>query len=194
MDYYVVRCHGRDHGRETMGKSLQDQLLKAGLANNKQAAKARKAQNNKRKQKAAGVAVASESEILAKKAQQEKAERDRELNRKKQQEAEAKAVQAQIRQLVEMNRLEERGEIEFSFTDESLVKTLMLQEKERTQLINGRLAILRLDGNYEIVPRPVADKIAERDESVLVLLNTQSEDDADDDEYADYKIPDDLIW
>ena len=177
-----------------MGKSLQDQLLKAGLANNKQAAKARKAQNNKRKQKAAGVAVASESEILAKKAQQEKAERDRELNRKKQQEAEAKAVQAQIRQLVEMNRLEERGEIEFSFTDESLVKTLMLQEKDRTQLINGRLAILRLDGNYEIVPRPVADKIAERDESVLVLLNTQSEDDAADDEYADYKIPDDLIW
>ena len=64
----------------------------------------------------------------------------------------------------------------------------------RTQLINGRLAILRLDGNYEIVPRPVADKIAERDESVLVLLNTQSEDDAADDEYADYKIPDDLIW
>ena len=177
-----------------MGKSLQDQLLKAGLANNKQAAKARKAQNNKRKQKAAGVAVTSESEILAKKAQQEKADRDRELNRKKQQEADAKAVQAQIRQLVEMNRLEERGEIEFSFTDESLVKTLMLQEKERTQLINGRLAILRLDGNYEIVPRPVADKIAERDESVLVLLNTQSEDDAADDEYADYKIPDDLIW
>lgn len=178
-----------------MGKSLQDQLLKAGLANNKQAAKARKAQNNKQKQKAAGVAVAaSESEILAKQAQQEKVERDRELNRKKQQDAEAKAIQAQIRQLVEMNRLEERGEIEFSFTDEALVKTLMLQEKERTQLIKGGLAILRLDGNYEIVPRPVADKIAERDESVLVLLNTRSEDDAADDEYADYKIPDDLIW
>ncbi len=177
-----------------MGKSLQDQLLKAGLANNKQAAKARKAQNNNRKQKAAGVAVTSESEILAKQAHEEKVARDRELNREKQKAAEAKAIQAQIRQLVEMNRIAERGEIEFSFTDESTIRTLMLQEQERSQLISGRLAILRIDDRYEIVPRVVSDKIAERDESVLVLLNTQSEADAADDEYADYKIPDDLIW
>ena len=178
-----------------MGKSLQDQLLKAGLANNKQAAKARKAHNNKRKQKAAGVAVASESEILAKQAQEEKVARDRELNREKQRLAEEKAVQAQIRQLVEMNRITERGEIEFSFTDKSKVRTLMLQEQERAQLISGRLAILALDDRYEIVPRPVADKIAERDNSVLVLQNEKSgDDDAVDDEYADYKIPDDLIW
>lgn len=177
-----------------MGKSLQDQLLKAGLASNKQAAKARKAQNNKRKQKAAGVAEASESEILVQKAQQEKVERDRELNRTKQEVAEAKAVQAQIRQLIEMNRITERGEIEFSFTDESTVKTLMLQEQERKLLISGRLAVLRIDDNYEIVPRPVAEKIAERDASVLVLQNNQSEEDSADDEYADYKIPDDLIW
>lgn len=178
-----------------MGKSLQDQLLKAGLASNKQAAKARKAQNNKQKQKAAGVEVAaSESELLVKQAQQEKLERDRELNLKKQQKAEAKAVQAQIRQLAEMNRIDERGEIEFSFTDDSLVKTLMLQDQERVQLIKGRLAILRIDSRYEIVPRPVADKIAERDESVIVLLNTQSDEDEAEDEYADYQIPDDLIW
>ena len=178
-----------------MGKSLQDQLLKAGLANNKQAAKARKAQNNKQKQKAAGVAVTSETEILAKQAHEEKVARDRELNREKQRLAEEKAVQAQIRQLVELNRIAERGDIEFSFTDNSKVRTLMLQEQERTQLINGRLAILRLEERYEIVPRPVADKIAERDDSVLVLQNEKSADDETaDDEYSDYKIPDDLIW
>jgi len=67
-----------------MGKSLQDQLLKAGLANKKQATKAKKAQHNKQKLKAAGVHVVGEAEQQAQAAQQEQIERDRELNKQKQ--------------------------------------------------------------------------------------------------------------
>lgn len=180
-----------------MGKSLQDQLLKAGLANKKQAVKARKAQNQKRQKKAAGVDVTDETEILAKKAQEEKVERDRELNRKKQEEADAKAIRAQIKQLVEMNRISERGDIEFSFTDQSRVKTLMVDGTHRKELIGGKLVVLKLDDNYEIVPRQVAAKIAERDDSLVVLQNqpTAVEDsDEENDEYADFKVPDDLMW
>ena len=178
-----------------MGNSIQDQLLKAGLGNKKQAVKARKAQNQKQKLKASGVKVEDEAEVLAREAQQEKVERDRELNRQKQAEADAKAIAAQIQQLIEMNRIEERGETEFAFSVDAIIRTLQLTDTHRKQVVSGKLAIARLGGGFEVVPRQVAEKIAERDSSVIVLKNDSSEvEEAGDDEYADYQVPDDLMW
>ena len=178
-----------------MGNSIQDQLLKAGLGNKKQAVKARKAQNQKQKLKATGVKGEDEADVLAREAQQEKVERDRELNRQKQAEADAKAIAAQIQQLIEMNRIEERGETEFAFSVDAIIRTLQLTDTHRKQVVSGKLAIARLGGGYEVVPRQVAEKIAERDSSVIVLKNDSSEiEEAGDDEYADYQVPDDLMW
>ena len=51
------------------------------------------------------------------------------------------------------------------------------------------------DSEYAIIPAVVADKIAQRDESYIVLNSALSEDVQDeDDPYADFKIPDDLMW
>ena len=48
---------------------------------------------------------------------------------------------------------------------------------------------------YAIIPASVADKIAQRDESSIVLNNALSQEAQDeDDPYADFKIPDDLMW
>ena len=60
-----------------MGNSLQNQLLKAGLANKKQAVKARKAKNSKDKLKRAGVDVTDEAAKQAELAEQDKREHDR---------------------------------------------------------------------------------------------------------------------
>lgn len=178
-----------------MGNSLQDQLLKAGLANKKQAVKARKAQHNKQKLKSAGHVVKDEAEILAEKAQQEQVERDKELNRQKQEAANAKAVQAQIKQLITLNQIEERGEIDFRFTHGSSIKSLMLEAAHRDAVVKGQLCVVTLEKSYAIVPTAVADKIAQRDETVVVLRNTNSDDaDTVEDEYADYQVPDDLMW
>jgi uncharacterized protein YaiL (DUF2058 family) len=58
----------------------------------------------------------------------------------------------------------------------------------------GRLAIVRHAGATELVPRVIADKIAERDASIVVRVNkTSTEVDADD-PYAAFQIPDDLMW
>ena len=69
------------------------------------------------------------------------------------------------------------------------------------QLINGRLAIARLvinasgDCEYAIIPAVVADKIAQRDADSIVLNSALSQEEQDeDDPYADFKIPDDLMW
>ncbi|ECJ9324882.1 DUF2058 family protein, partial [Salmonella enterica] len=71
----------------------------------------------------------------------------------------------------------------------------------QTQLINGRLAIARLvidnsgECEYAIIPASVADKIAQRDADSIVVNSALSQEAQDeDDPYADFKVPDDLMW
>jgi len=71
---------------------------------------------------------------------------------------------------------------------------MMLQQSHRDLLSAGKLVIVRLDNSYAIVPPLVADKISQRDDTLIVLRNNSSTEDGIDDEYADYKVPDDLMW
>jgi uncharacterized protein YaiL (DUF2058 family) len=71
----------------------------------------------------------------------------------------AKEYKAQVKQLIEMNRITvARGDIGFNFTDNNLIKKIMVDKTTQTQLINGRLAIARLavdnkpEGEYAIIP------------------------------------------
>jgi uncharacterized protein YaiL (DUF2058 family) len=57
----------------------------------------------------------------------------------------------------------------------------------------GRLVIVRLGDATELVPRVIADKIAERDASLVVQVKKAAEVDPDD-PYAAFQIPDDLMW
>jgi len=175
-----------------MANSLQDQLFKAGLASKKQAVKARKAKNTAEKQLRQGAKVENEAAELVKKAEAAKLAKDKELNRQKNAKANSKAIEAQMVELVRLNRVEERGDIEFRYTINGQIKTLMLQSDTRDQLIKGTLNIVSVREKHDIVPRAVAAKIAERDETAIVLTN--SEEQELDDDYADYKVPDDLMW
>jgi len=172
--------------------SLKDQLMKAGLANAK---KARKAEHEKRQQ--AKDPHAETAQKLAQQTLAEKAGRDRELNRQQQQEKDERALAAQIRQLIEAHRLERKGgDVSWQFTDAKKIKKLYVTAAQRDQLSRGQIAIVRLGDGHELVPAIVAERISQRDEEAVVLLNIKSvstEADADD-PYADYKIPDDLMW
>ena len=88
-----------------MAGSLQDQLLKAGLAD---ADKARKMAKEKRKNakvaRRAGVEPTDEARELAREARAEKARRDRELNQELNSKAQRRAINAQIKQLIEANK------------------------------------------------------------------------------------------
>ena len=44
------------------------------------------------------------------------------------------------------------------------------------------------------MPRVIADKIAERDASLVVRVNKPTTEVAEDDPYADFQVPDDLMW
>ena len=94
-----------------------------------------------------------------------------------------------------------KGDIGYNFTDNNLIKKIYVDKVTQAQLIKGRLAIARLtaeserDSEYAIIPAVVADKIAQRDDSYIVLnceLSQEAKD--EDDPYADFVVPDDLMW
>ncbi len=181
-----------------MGNSLFEQLKKSGLVDEKKAKKAKHSQykNKKQKGKKGATPQVDESTLLAQKAHAEKVERDRQLNQRKKEQAEHKAISAQIRQLIETNRVEKgEGDVAYNFTDANVVKHVYVSEPVRAHLAAGRLAIVKLGEAYELVPAPVAEKIRQRDEHCVILCETSTEPEvAEDDPYADYKIPDDLMW
>lgn len=177
-----------------MGNSLQDQLFKSGLASKKQAVRAKKAKNTKEKQQRKGVDVVDEAAELVNKADAEKRAKDQQLNQQINAEAQAKAIKAQIVELVSLNRISERGEIEYRYNDNGKIKTLMLQNDTRELIVKGVLNIVSIDDQHNIVPRQVAAKIAERDDKAIIVANKNTDEQEQDDEYADYKVPDDLMW
>jgi uncharacterized protein YaiL (DUF2058 family) len=64
----------------------------------------------------------------------------------------------------------------------------------QAHLIAGRLVIVVQGGAVELVPRVIADKIAERDAAIVVRVNKPSTEVDADDPYADFQIPDDFTW
>ena len=175
--------------------TLQEQMLKAGLVSSKKVAKVQRTAKKSRVQ----AREAREAVEENKKAQ---LERDKQLSEQQKQAVLAKEFKAQVKQLIEMNRITvSRGNITFNFTDGNLIKKIEVDKQTQAQLINGRLAIARLvinasgDCEYAIIPAVVADKIAQRDADSIVLNSALSQEEQDeDDPYADFKIPDDLMW
>ncbi|WP_182057533.1 DUF2058 domain-containing protein [Pantoea sp. ME81] len=175
--------------------TLQEQMLKAGLVSTKKMAKVQRTAKKSRVQ----AREAREAVEENKKAQ---IERDKQLSEQQKQATLSKEYKAQVKQLIEMNAITvAKGTIDFNFTDNNLIKKIAVDKTTQTQLINGRLAIARLaadssgESKYAIIPSSVADKIAQRDADSIVLNSALSQEEQDeDDPYADFKVPDDLMW
>lgn len=179
--------------------SLQDQLLKAGLANKASAKQARADKRKKQKVKQKQPVV-EEATLAAQQAAEEKKARSRELNQLQQQEREKRSIAAQVRQLIITNKQVRKGDTVLNFTHDNVVKRMYVSNDMHKQVTKGRLTVVLLDDAYELVPTPVAEKIAQRDEQSIIYradLDTSGSDGQEqdqDDWYADYDIPDDLTW
>ena len=185
--------------------SLQDQLLKAGLVDEKKAKKVKQAQ---RKQKKVALknnqSLESEAAQTAKQLTAEKAEKSRELNKQKEAEAEKKAIAAQIKQLIQTNKQNRnRADIAYKFQFDNAFKTIYVLHEQQEMLSRGKLAIVHLQGAkeeiFEVVPTIIAEKIAERDAANVILIHEKQQAESitkpeEDNWYAEYEIPDDLMW
>ena len=176
--------------------SLQDQFLKAGLVNQKKIKQANQEKSKQKKdERRTGVQAVDEVRLAALETQRKNAELAREHNALRDAAARKNALVAQIAQMVEQSRQSKGGgDIAYNFTHDNKVKRIFVSAAVQSHLIAGRLVIVCQGESSELVPKVVADKIAERDASLVVRVSkTGSEVDADD-PYADYKIPDDFTW
>ncbi len=181
--------------------SLQEQLLKAGLVDQKKLDRAEQEKNRRAKSSRKKLGKkGAQPDPGRQSAQNKKAQRDRELNQKRRQEAERKERAAQAKQLIENNRQDRaQGEQPFNFVYRGKVKKIYVTEAQRDQLVAGQLAVVTWVTNegrrFELVPPAVAGKIIERDETCAVDPGQPAKAEPDEnDPYADYQVPDDLIW
>ena len=186
-----------------MSKSLSEQLLNKGLVDSKKAKsiskqKQQALKEQHRKKKSAQPAQSRTARESEQRRQQQR-ERDRQLNLERKEQADRKALMAQILQLVEQYKLDRNAaEIEYNFNDQNIVKKILVTKGMSIELSRGRLCIVRIGNAYEVVPKPIADKIRQRDENSIVVFNQNqqqtTEKDENDDYYAQFEIPDDLVW
>ena len=86
-------------------------------------------------------------------------------------------------------------EIAYNFAHRNKVNRIYINGDMKSQLIQGKLGIARIEGRYELVPFSIAQKIKERNEKRIVLLEEeQPQEVPEDDPYAKFQIPDDLTW
>jgi len=185
-----------------VASSLQEQLLKAGLVS-QQKAKQTKTEKRKDAKTRGQVAdpVAEERHRRAEQAQAEKAERDRVLNRERQEAARRAALANELRQLIHAHRVtRDRGEVAFNFADGKALKRIYVSPEQQLGLADGRLAVVRQDRFYELIPGEIAERVRTRDPDLVVVQNQRQPEpvaeprsDAED-PYAGYEVPDDLTW
>jgi uncharacterized protein len=179
-----------------VGSSFKDQFLKKGLVTKKQANKAINEKHVSRSKKR-NKKTREDDEIQRRiqLARDEQSARNRELNRQRNEVAKEKEVQGQIRQIIKQNLIEIEGDNSFHFVDNKKIKKLYVSKEIVGDLGNGKMAIVKQDEQYFVVPAKAARQIQERKAESLILLNSSVTKELDpDDPYAEFPIPDDLEW
>lgn len=177
---------------------LQEQLLKAGLVKKAKVAEVAREQNKARHAK--GPSQPNDIQREAERARADKAERDRALAAEHKAKMRVAELAGQARQIIEDKKVPRTGELEYRFTADGAIRTLLVDDGLRRQLASGALVVARLGDRYELLPRAAADKVRERAADMIVLdhgqaAGTDSAATSDDDAYyAQFKVPDDLTW
>src|SRR5690606_31604927 len=139
--------------------------------------------------------------LEAERARLEKVERDRALERERKVQARQAELRAQARQIIQDKQVPCAGDSDYRFDADGAIRSLLVGNEQRRQLASGALVIARLGDRYVLLPRAAGDKVRERDAGMVVLDHGKdagageaaatSEDDA---YYAQFQVPDDLVW
>lgn len=179
-----------------MGDSLQDQLVKAGLVDANKAKQVHKQKSKKARQNRHAGRKSEPGKQPRQKELGEKAARDRELNQRQNEARRQREIAAQVSQLVKEHRhprnLEE-DDRPFYFENKGKIKRKYVSAQAHEMITAGKLVIVNHNGVFELVPRDVAEKIRQRNPSLVIDLPEEKPADRDD-PYADFPVPEDLMW
>ncbi len=180
-----------------MANALQEQLLKAGLTSKQKVRDVKTKKHRNRKQNIDDGSSALKKEIEQKRLDQ--ASKDKALNEKRFAEAMEKG---QVRSLItEFNKfaisMPTSAEIKFNYTLNNKIHSVYLNEDFQKQILIGKLGIVRHDEKTFVVPFKLAERVKLLVPEWCGYLATADDIDEsieENDPYADYAIPDDLMW
>lgn len=179
--------------------SLQEQLMNSGLVNKQ---KAKQAQTEKRRQakqkKKKGAVVVSDVQVAIQEKTQQQKQKDLANNQQTQQELAIRAAHGKLIQMIAQHcEKDYQGELDYHFTYDNKVKRIAVTPLIQQGLIKGVFAICVLNEEFYLINKEAAEKLRAIDESVLVALHDQTKtkpESIEDDPYAEFAIPDDLMW
>lgn len=177
-----------------MGNSLREQLLQAGLVDKTKVNSVNKQKRKQAKQRRQAKEAVKPTSLLPEQAA--KRARDRELDLRRIEARRQRELAAQVKQLVAQSRYPRKpseDDIPFHFDNKGKVKKLYVSAEVHKMISSGRLVIVNCNGSFELVPPETAEKIRQRNPSLVIDL-PEEERPSEDDPYAAYHVPDDLIW
>ncbi|WP_180027851.1 DUF2058 domain-containing protein [Acinetobacter sp. YH16032] len=174
--------------------ALQAQLLKAGLVDQKKAKKLSKQAVHEQR-----TGQSNEAEIKAKIEQdlKQKLEKDQSLNLEIKRQQDEKALRAAVVQMIGQHKIKDiDGEISYQFVDENKIKKIYINQQVYNALVAGTLVIAKDQTGYAVIPRALSERINEKVEGFIIVNNAEKNEAITDEEdpYAAYVIPDDLMW
>ncbi len=183
-----------------MGKSFQEQLLQLGLVDKKKASENKKKQHQTKKQLSKSGkknVILDENVLIAQQAEQKKKDRARKLNLLREAKLQRRAEDGQVKQLIVDHRLaKDDAGIAYRFTVASKIQRIFVTKEIAEKLSDGRLGIVGIADQFDVVPRRIIEKIQSVSDRVFVSLNSATAQQSSDpeDPYAGFEVPDDLMW
>lgn len=183
-----------------MAGSLQDQLLSLGVVDKKKVKQTQQQKNkqNKKIRQAEKSGQKVEPQLSAQQqleqAKIEKKKRDIELNKQRDAKLAKTALFAEVRQIIQQNTIDipKDADTPYQFTAQNKIKKIYVSSDQYEKLAKGQLAIAFIDNKQVLIPDAEAEKVEARLPEWVVRIKAQESD--TDDAYADYQIPDDLMW
>jgi uncharacterized protein len=173
--------------------ALQAQLLKAGLVDNK---KAKKLSKQAVHEKRTGESNEAEIKASIEQAKQEKLAKEQAIEQQKKALIQEKELKAAIVQMINQHKIRDTdGDVPYQFIDEK-IKKVYLNQQIYNALVAGSLVIAKDQDSYAFLPKALADRINAKMEGFILVNNSESNEQTTDEEdpYAAYVIPDDLMW
>ncbi|WOE32310.1 MULTISPECIES: DUF2058 domain-containing protein [unclassified Acinetobacter] len=174
--------------------ALQAQLLKAGLVDNK---KAKKLSKQAVHEKRTGDSKEAELKAKIKQDQQEKYAKDLAIEQAKKSQLQEKELKAAIIQMIQQHKISDTdGDISYQFIDAGKIKKVYLNQQVYNALVAGSLVIAKDNESYAFLPKALAERINQKMSGFIIVNNTEQNSQTTDEEdpYAAYIIPDDLMW
>ena len=173
--------------------ALQAQLLKAGLVDNKKAKKLSKQAVHEQR-----TGESKDAEVKAKiaQAQQEKLAKDQAIEQEKKAALQEKELKAAIMQMIHQHKIRDTdGEVAYQFLD-GKIKKVYINQQIYNALVAGSLVIAKENDSYAFLPKALAERINLKMEGFIIVNNAEKNEATTDEEdpYAAYVIPDDLMW